>query len=192
MHDRVDEGTFAAPDRERHLYGRDRQIGIVMFPDGEPDDAPGPHVQHAVEEQLALISDDFSAVAVPLVVEPIGAEITLDQVLGSPPAATLAGGLPAVSAATRDQPQLGHQLRHRVLTDPPALLAQVVGDPRRPVGPVMFGEQTPDRDLQLLTPGMLGRRVAVAPLVEPRLGDSQSSTRGRMRDAVLGPFWAAI
>lgn len=57
------------------------------------------------------------------------------------------------------QAQLAHDRRDRVRTDPPALLPQIGGDPGRTVAASMKGERPGDRDLQLLPPGMLGRRV---------------------------------
>ena len=70
------------------------------------------------------------------------------------PAPALPGGLLPLPAAPGRQTQLPHQLRDRVLADPPALIAQIGGDPRRPIGAPMLGEPLPDRDLQLLPAGV--------------------------------------
>ncbi len=43
------------------------------------------HVQHAVEVELAFVGDDLGAIAVPLVVEPVGGEVAPDQVRRPPP-----------------------------------------------------------------------------------------------------------
>jgi hypothetical protein len=164
------------------------QVGVVVLAQGEPDDPPRAHVQHRVEVELALVGGDLGAIAIPLVVEPIGAEVPADQVRCPPPAPALPGGLPAFTLGPGDQTELAHQLRDGVLADPPTLIAQVRGDPRRTVGAPMLGEQPPDLDLQLLPASVPGRGVAVAPLVEPRLGHRQRPTGGRLRDVVLRPL----
>ena len=60
-----------APPRTATAIAAPRgQRGVVMLAEGEPDDPSRAHVQHAVQEQLALVGDDLGAVAVPLAVEP--------------------------------------------------------------------------------------------------------------------------
>jgi hypothetical protein len=74
--------TAGLPPRTatRHLQRRLGELGVVMGPDAEPDDAARAHVQHAVQVQLALVGWDLGAVAIPLAVEPIRGEVTLEQV----------------------------------------------------------------------------------------------------------------
>src|SRR3954447_6220102 len=144
MHDHPADGVLAAPDRDRHLQGRSGQVGVVMLTQTEPDDPPRAHVQHRVQVELALVGGNLGAVPVPLVVEPVCAEVPADAVRCPPPAPTRTGGLPAPATTSRGEPKLAHQRRNGVLADPPALITQVRGDPRRPVGPPMLGEQPGD------------------------------------------------
>ena len=57
-----------AADRDRHGQRGVGQRGVGMLAQGEPDHAAGGHVQHAVEEQLALPGGDLGAISVPLAV----------------------------------------------------------------------------------------------------------------------------
>src|SRR4029450_6461227 len=52
----------------------------------------------------------------------------------------------------------------------------------------MLREQSGDLDLQGGAASVLRRRIAVPPLVEPRLADLQAPARGRVRDPVLLPL----
>jgi hypothetical protein len=53
-----------------------------------------------------------------------------------------------------------HQLRDRVLTDPPPGLPQIRGDPRRPIRAAMRGEDLPDLHRQLPAPATPARSIA--------------------------------
>lgn len=68
-----------------------------MFPDREPDDAPRPHVQHRVQEELALVGADLGAVAVPLTVQPVGGEVTRNPTGMLSAAVDGSGPVPATS-----------------------------------------------------------------------------------------------
>jgi hypothetical protein len=139
-----------AADRDRHGQRRVGQLGVVMGAEGEADDPPRSHVQHAVEIQLALVGDDLGAIAVPLAVDLPSGKPPPDQVRGPPPAPPRAGATAALARVAGDQPLLGHDLRDRVRTDPPARLAQVRGDPRGAVAAAVRGEQPADLGGQLL------------------------------------------
>ena len=155
MHDHLADGGLAAADRDRHPQRRGRQVGVVVLAQPEPDDAPRPHVEDRVEVELALIGGDLGAIAVPLVVEPIGGEGPADQVRCPPLPPALPGGLLATPLAPSSHPELAHQGSDGVLADGPPLIPQVGGDPGRPVGAAMLGEQPPDLDLQLRPPRVL-------------------------------------
>src|SRR6476659_5105264 len=134
--------------------------------EGEPDDSPRTHVQDRVEEQLALISDDLSPVAIPLLIQRAGREITPNQVRRPPATVALAGGVPAPPLGPRDQALLAHDRSDGLLAHHPAGLAQIVGDPRRAELAVVRREQLLDRFAQLSTARMPRRGVPIAPLVE--------------------------
>src|SRR5262249_34031051 len=127
-------------------------------------------------------------VAVPLPIHCAGREITPDQVWCPPPSLALSGGVLAPLLRPGHQVLLTHDLCDGVLADPPAGLAQVVGDPRRSVLAVVSGEQLPDRRGQLRTPRMPRRAIPVAPLVEPRRAHPQRPARRGMRDLVFDPL----
>jgi hypothetical protein len=54
--------------------------------DGEADDSLRADVQHAGQAQPALVGGDLGDVGEPALVEPLGAEVTPDQVRCPPPA----------------------------------------------------------------------------------------------------------
>jgi hypothetical protein len=60
VHDHCGDRLFPAAHRDSHAQRGVCQLGVVVLVDGEPDDSPRTHVQHRVEEQLALISGDLS------------------------------------------------------------------------------------------------------------------------------------
>src|SRR6185369_15005521 len=151
------------------------------------DHPPRGHVQHAVQEQLALVGDDLGGVAIPLAVDLRGGEPAPDQVRGPPPACARAGAAAAPLAAG-DQPLLGHDLRDRVLADPPPGLVQVGGDPRGAVAATVRGEQPRDLSRELGAPRPPPGGVPGATLVEPCRADTQRPARGGMRNLVLGPL----
>jgi hypothetical protein len=99
--------------------------------------------------QLALISRDLGAVAVPLAVDLRGAEVALDQVRGPPPALPWPGRGPALPRPPGRQALLAHQRSDGVLADPPPGIAQVSGDPRGAVPAMMQPEQPRDLGLEL-------------------------------------------
>jgi hypothetical protein len=51
------DGLLAAADCDRHAQGGVSQLGVVVLAEGE--DPARTHVQHRVQEQLALIGDDL-------------------------------------------------------------------------------------------------------------------------------------
>ena len=124
---------WRAADRHRHPQRRLSQVGVVVLAEAEPDDAPGAHVQDRVEVELALVGGYLGAVAVPLAVDLLSAELAADQVRCPPPSPALPGRAAAPPSRPCAQPQLTHDRRDRVDTDPPPLITQVRGDPRRPV-----------------------------------------------------------
>jgi hypothetical protein len=140
VHDHLADVVLAAADRDRHPQRSGGQVGVVVLTDPESDDAPRAHVQYGVQIELSLVGGDLGAIAVPLVVEPIGAEVPADQVRCPPLAPALPGGLLAPSRTPGSQVHLAHQGRDGVHADRPALITQVRGDPRRPVGATMLGE----------------------------------------------------
>ena len=123
VHDHCGDGFAAAADRDRHDQRVVGQVGVVVFTQAEPDDAPRRHVQDAVQVELAVVGGYLGAVAVPLAVEPVGGEVTPDQVRRPPPAPPRTGGLLTATFPPGSQPELAHQLRDGVLADPPALVA---------------------------------------------------------------------
>ncbi len=115
-------------------------------------------------------------------------KVTPDQVrcltrrrvgLGQPPTPAFRAG---------HQVQLGHHRRDRVHADPPTRLPQLVGDPRRPVGAPVPGEQINDRRREGPPVGPPQGHIPVAPLVEPCLRHPQRPARDHVRDAVCGPL----
>src|SRR5690349_10039562 len=154
----------------------------------EPDDPARGHVQDRVEEQLALVSGQFRAVAVPLLIHRARREITPDQVRRAPPSLALSSGVLAALLRSGHQMLLTHDRRDRVLTDPPPGLTQIVGDPRRTVLTVAGGEDLSDRRGQLRTPRMPRRPITVAPLVEPHRADPERPAGRGMRDLVFDPL----
>src|SRR5680860_1679912 len=80
MEDDPGDGLLAAADRDRHLQRGDGQVGVVVLAQGEPDDAPRTHVQHAVQVELALVGGNLGAIPVPLAIHRGGREIAADQV----------------------------------------------------------------------------------------------------------------
>jgi hypothetical protein len=168
VHDDPGDRVLAAADRDGHRQCGVGQFSVVVGVHREPDQAPRAHVQDRVEEQLALVGDDLGPVAVPLLIHRAGREITPDQVRRAPPCLALSGGVLAQLLRPGHQVLLTHDRSDGLLTDPPARLAQIVGDPRRAVLAVPGGEDLPDRRAQLRTPRMPRRGIPVAPLVEPR------------------------
>src|SRR3954452_4873289 len=80
VHQHVGQGVFAAADRDGHLQGCLGEGGVLVLAHSAADDPTCANVEHAVEVELALLGCDHGAAAVPLVVEPVGAEVALDQV----------------------------------------------------------------------------------------------------------------
>jgi len=130
MQDHPGDRLPAAADGHGHRQRAVRQLGVVVVGQGEPHDPPRSHVQHRGQVQLALVGDDLGAVAVPLLVHRAGREVAADQVRGPPPTPARAGGTPTLLAHPGHQMLLTHDLRDGLLADPPARLAQVIGDPR--------------------------------------------------------------
>src|SRR5207244_8272500 len=87
-----------------------------------------------------------------------------------------------------DQPLLAHDGCDGLLADPPAVIAQLIGDPRRTPLALMRGEALLDGDRQLLAPGPPRRGIPVPPLVVPRLADRQRPAAGGIWDAMLRPL----
>jgi hypothetical protein len=129
VHDHLAQGGLASTDRDRHLQSRLGKVGVVVLAQAEPDDPPRSHVQDRVQVEPALVGGNLGAVAVPLAVEPVGAEVPADQVRCPPPAAALPGGLLTLLAASGGQPELTHELCDGVLADPTPGVTQVRGDP---------------------------------------------------------------
>src|SRR4051794_2264423 len=187
VEDHAGDRLPATAHRDRHGQRIVGQLGVVVLAEGEPDDAPRTHVQHRVQEQLALVGDDLGAVAVPLAIQLVGREVPADQVRRPPPPPALAGGLLAPLLPPGDEVLVAHDLRDGVLADPLPGLMQVGGDPRGAVSTVMLGEQPGDLGGQRDPAGVLRRGVAVPPLVEPRLADAQRPAGGRVRHLMLLP-----
>jgi hypothetical protein len=74
VHDHLADRGLAAADRDRHRQRGLRQVGVVVLTDREPDDPARPHVQHAVQVELALLGRELGAVAVPLAVQLVAAK----------------------------------------------------------------------------------------------------------------------
>ena len=108
----------AAADRDRHRQRPVGQIGIVMLRHGEPDDPPRPHIEHAVQVQLALIGDDLGAVAKPLLVELVRANWRFTK-SGARHGRGRAGSWSSAAASAGLEALLGHDLGDGVLTHPP-------------------------------------------------------------------------
>src|SRR3954454_19031129 len=188
VEDHAGDRLPATAHRDRHGQRVVGQLGVVVLAEGEPDDPPRTHVQHAVQIQLALVGDDLGAVAVPLAIQLVGREVPADQVRRPPPPPALAGGLLAPLLSPGDEVLVAHDLRDGVLADPLPGLLQVGGDPRGAVSTVMLGEQPGDLGGQRDPAGVLRRGVAVPPLVEPRLADAQRPTGGCVRHLMLLPL----
>src|SRR3954454_19434550 len=103
-HEHVGQGVLPAADRDGHLQGCLGEVGVVVLAEGEPNDPPPAHVQYRVQIELALVGSDRGAVAVPLVVEPIGCESRPIR-SGSPPPG-LRVGLLALLAPPSGKPEL--------------------------------------------------------------------------------------
>src|SRR4051812_38519278 len=95
VEDPAGDGLRAPAARDRHSERVVGQLGVVVLAEGEPDDAPRTHVQHRVQEQLALVGDDLGAVAVPLAIQLVGREVPADQAPPPPPPPALAARLPS-------------------------------------------------------------------------------------------------
>ena len=188
MQDHAVDGLLAAAHRDRHRQRGIGQLGVVVLAQGEADDPPRAHVQHAVQVQLALVGDDLGAVGVPLSVQLLGGEVPADQVrrrLTAPPGP---GGGPPAPFRPGDQALRAQQCGDGVLADSPARLTQIGGDPRGAVAALVRGEQPGDLDAQPRPAGMLRRGVAVGPLVEPRLAHPEGSAGDRVRHSVGVPL----
>src|SRR5262249_20240775 len=88
----------------------------------------------------------------------------------------------------RSRPPLAHQRAAGVLPPPPARLAQVGGDPRRPVLALMLGEQAGDLGFEPIAALRPRRQRPAAPLVEPGPGHPQRPAGHHVRDAVIVPL----
>src|SRR5262249_14398472 len=125
--------------------------------------------------------------------EPLAADLCcredpLDQVRRPPPAPGRPGsGAPSL-LAPGGQALRAHQASDGVLAHPPASLAQVGGDPRRPVLALMPHEQPLHFCGQPLAVLSLGRQPPTGPLVTPGAGHPQRPARHRGRDAVPRPL----
>jgi hypothetical protein len=95
----------------------------VVLTHGKPEDAPGTHVQHAGQTQLALGGVDLGAIAEPALIQSLGAEVSTDQGGGVPTTATRACGVAPAAFGPGFQPLFDHQRRDGVLADPPPHLA---------------------------------------------------------------------
>src|SRR5262249_41015403 len=81
-----------------------------------------------------------------------------------------------------------HQAGGGVLAPPPARLAQVGGDPRRPVLALMLGKQPGDLGFEPIPAPRPGPWLAAGPLVEPGPGHPQRPAGHRGGNAVLLPL----
>jgi hypothetical protein len=159
-----------------------------MVGHGEPDTAAGVQVQHRGEVELALFGGQLGQVSAPAPVRLLRrAEVALQQVGSLSGVLAPAGQRPAATTAGH-QTLLAHQLCDGVLTDPPAPLPQLGGDPRRPIpAPMPFEHQRHLRG-QRRPAGPAQRHIPIPPPVEPRLGHPQRPARGGVRHAMVGPL----
>jgi hypothetical protein len=98
--------------------------------------------------QLALTGGDLGPVTKPLLIDLGRGEVPLDQVRRPPPALARAGRGPALLLPPRCQALLTHQGGDGVLAHPPAVVMQVVGDPRGAVFALVGLKQPLDLDSQ--------------------------------------------
>src|SRR5207248_39836 len=145
-------------------------------------------VHHRGQVELALAGGDLGAIAVPLGIDRLCREVPLDQVRRPPAPLARPGGKPAPLLAPGGQAQLAHDRRDGVLADRPPGLAQVRGDPRRPVGAPVGLEQPPDLSCQRLFARCPRRELGVIPLAGPGPGYSQGPAGHCMRDVMLVPL----
>jgi hypothetical protein len=99
--------------------------------------------------QLALSGADLGAVAEPLAIHLRGGEVSPDQVRCPPPAPAGPRRRLALPLAPGGQVLFAHHRCDGVLADPPPRIAQVGGDPRRPVPAAVQLEQPPHLSLEL-------------------------------------------
>src|SRR5215813_11287004 len=138
--------------------------------------------------QLALTGRYLGPIAVPFAVDLRRGEVPLDQVRCPPPALPRPGSALAPVLPPRYQALLAHQRGDGVLAHPPARLAQVGGDPRRPVLALMLGEQAGDLGFEPIAALRPRRQRPAAPLVEPGPGHPQRPAGHHVRDAVIVPL----
>jgi hypothetical protein len=126
----------AAADGDRHRQRRIGQVGVVVLAQGEPEDASGGAVQHAVQPDDRNSLPWSVGISVPspyhLRFGWSAANAPADQVWGPPAAPSGPGGGQAAPGGAGLQPQFAQDRRDGVLADPPAGLAQVRGDPGAP------------------------------------------------------------
>jgi hypothetical protein len=68
----------AAAHRHRHHQRAVGQLGVVVLAEREPEHPAGGHVHHRGQVELALAGGNLGAVAVPLAVDLLCAEVPLD------------------------------------------------------------------------------------------------------------------
>src|SRR5215471_115416 len=141
---------------------------------------------------LALAGSDLGAVAVPLAVQPGGGEVPLDQVRCPPAAPAWPGGGLTPALGPGHQVLLAHQRGDGVLAHPPAVVAQVGGDPRRSGVALMGVEQPLDFGGQARPPLRPRRQRPspgmTAPFVEPGLRHPQRPAGHAVPDAAPVPL----
>jgi len=171
-----DTGDVPAAGGDRHRDGVADQPGLAVDVHAPADDPAAEHVEHDRQVEPADHGGDVGDVGDPLLVRSGRGEVSVEQVgrrhrgrgrLGEVPPGAAVHALPAVGP---------HDPRHPFPSDVHAGVAQVVVDPRRPVG----ASGGPIKAVDLFGEDLVGdaalRRAALRPRVEAGATDLQQVT----------------
>ena len=174
-----------------HAQRRPGQLGVVVDAHGEPEHAPRMQIQHRREYSLPS-SVGISVRSPHHATSGAGGGVKSRRSSRAPCAPICPAWSYRADSACAEPPNPARPSASRRCSRSPASpVAQVRGDPRRPVGPVVLGEQVGDRRRPRRPPFPTRRPIPVAPLVKPRLRHPQRPARHRY-GTPCSALWAAI
>jgi hypothetical protein len=114
-----DPGHVTAVHRHGHLQGAASELGVVMFANGETHQPPRAQVLDGGQVQLALVGGDLGQITTPLLVEPLGGKVPVQQIWGRHGPLVGSGRVPpAPPPRSSDQTLTGHGTLDGLLRHP--------------------------------------------------------------------------
>jgi hypothetical protein len=182
----------AAAGGHRGIQGAHDQGGVVVIAHRPAHQVPGGKIEHAGQIQPALVGGDEGHIPAPGHIELVGVEQPAQQIRRRWDGGVRLGQAAPAAGTVTDDAGGGHQPLHPLVVHPPAASAQLMVDPRRPIGATRLAVDRADLGDQLSL-GLLGRRLALLAPGGPGIEGRGRHPTARQAATTGNPaaFWAS-